>query len=172
MSSHEVIAQKAGDLVRIGLVESFVTVQFNLPILPNDTMNDAIKYGNEAEITYYITLFKTVENNLFTNAEKIGDKTITYFLNYRSKSGHYTLFNNTELYESKDLGALFSILSAKSFQNSFQLKDTGFYYTTATFSFTTVKLIFPISLFFIFSSNLYNIKVGDMISNTIHYEKQ
>ncbi len=154
----------------INLNNNLISCFFNLNLKLSQSFIDMIYYNNQAEIVYDISLLKKSTGSFFAQSQKLSQKKIVYYLNYKPDVKSFSIYNEKEFYESFFIDDIINNINTMSFANLFDLKNSGQYYCIANVSITSLNTIFPPMLFLLLFYNPYNIKISNLESNVINYE--
>lgn len=154
----------------ISLDKDNISCIYKLNFIFSQSFIDLLYFNNQAEIIYNILLVKKISTTLLSQDQKIIEKRIQYFLSYKNDKQIFTLFSSNDYYETNSISKITELINNIEFKNIFKLEKTGTYYCISNISITSLAPISPALFFLFLFYNPYNMKILNLVSNTIIYE--
>ncbi len=154
----------------ISLDKNNISCLYKLNFTFSQSFIDLLYFNNQAEIIYNILLVKKISTTLLSQDQKVIEQKLQYFLSYKNDKKIFTLFSSNDYYETNSITKITELINNIEFKNVFKLEKSGTYYCISNISITSLAPISPALFFLFLFYNPYNMKILNLVSNTIIYE--
>lgn len=154
----------------ISLNKSSISCSFNLNFSFSPSFIDLLYFNNQAEVIYTILLLRKISTNIISQDQKLIEKKIQFYLSYNNDKKSFTLFSSKDYYESDSIEKILETINKIKFIDLFSLDKKGMYYCVANVNINSLTPLSPALFFLFLFYNPYNLKITNIISNSIVYE--